>query len=369
MKILITYASAGAGHFKAASAVYNYIKKHHEEIDVKIEDVLKNSAFLFRIIYAFGYAFLVKYASFIWAMVFNLTKSKNLSVFTRTVSSVITRLNTKQFTRLLLDYNPDFIISTHFLPSEISVSLAANQKIQSKVITVITDFGVHPFWVSQGTNLYIVASELTKQLAAKETTINTNIIRESGIPIDEKFTVPYEKHSLCGKFNINENKFIVLIMTGSFGIGPIEEIVDLLQKEDIEILAVCAKNKRLFEKLKNKNYPNVRVFGFINNVAELMSVSDVMVTKPGGSSIAELLSMALVPVFICAIPGQETDNARILGELGIGNTARTPQDVKGKVTRYLQHPNELSKIKEKIKQIRKPLAAAEICDVIRKGSI
>lgn len=369
MKILITYASAGAGHFKAASAVYNYIKEHHKEIDVRIEDVLKNSAFIFRIIYSFGYAFLVKYAGFIWAMVFNLTKSKNLSVFTRTISSFITCLSTKQFTGLLLDYNPDFIISTHFLPSEISVSLARNQKIQSKVITIITDFGVHPFWVSNGTHLYIAASELTKQSAVKETTINTNIIKEFGIPIDEKFTAAYEKHSLCEKFNINENKFILFIMTGSFGIGPIEEIVDLLHSENIEILVVCAKNKRLFEKLQGKNYPNVRVFGFINNVAELMSVSDVMVTKPGGSSIAELLSMTLVPIFICAIPGQETANARILGELGIGITARNPLDVKAKVTRYLQHPDELNKMREKIKQIRKPLAAAELYDVICKGSI
>jgi len=51
------------------------------------------------------------------------------------------------------------------------------------------------------------------------------------------------------------------------------------------------KNKKLFSCLNKRNIENVKVFGFVNNAEELMGVSDVIITKPGGSSIAEIMNM------------------------------------------------------------------------------
>ena len=45
---------------------------------------------------------------------------------------------------------------------------------------------------------------------------------------------------------------------------------------------------------------------------ELMSVADVMVTKPGGLSISEALVKKLPMLFFSAIPGQETNNIKVL---------------------------------------------------------
>ena len=54
------------------------------------------------------------------------------------------------------------------------------------------------------------------------------------------------------------------------------------------------------------------MLGLVDNMDELMSVADVMVTKPGGLSISEALVKKLPMIFFSAIPGQEANNIKVL---------------------------------------------------------
>lgn len=367
MKIFIVYASAGAGHFKAAEAVYNHIKNTCNQIDVKLVDILEKANPVFRFNYNWGYSHLITNMPLVWQFAFWLTSNRSLRFLTRPVASVINKLNTKEFAKVLIHENPDCIISTHFLPSEIVAYLKKDKRITSKLVTVITDFQVHPFWIEPETDIYVVASDFTKKLLIFEGVEETKI-KEFGIPIDAKFLQKFNRQTLCERFGISQNKFTTLIVTGSYGIGPIEEIVDLLHK-DTQILVICARNKKLYKRLKTKGYPNVKLFGFVDNIQELMAVSDLIVTKPGGLSISELLSMELVPVFISAIPGQETANIEALKNYGVGIKAKDILDLKKIIFDYKDNVEKLNSAKEKIKTVKKPFAAEELCDAICKGSL
>jgi len=367
MKIIITYASAGAGHLKAAEAIFRYIRHNYQDIDAEILDVLDASTPFFRNSYNWGYNFLIRRAPFIWAAAFWLTSVGPLRFLTRALAFFLNHSNTKDFARLLTAKNADYIISTHFLASEIAARLKNKKIINSTVITVITDFGVHPFWLTKGTDRYIVASPFTKKLLIKEG-IEENNIKCFGIPVDLKFSKSFDRVDLRQRLGIAEDEFTLLVMTGSFGIGPIEKIVRILAGK-IRILAVCANNKRLFDSLGSKNYPGLKVLGFVDNVEELMAASDVMITKPGGLSISELLCMELAPVFICAIPGQEAANALALKEEGIGVSASCAKEASDIVLKYKGNPEMLKHIKQKIGLLRKPSAAKELVDAVCKGSI
>jgi processive 1,2-diacylglycerol beta-glucosyltransferase len=362
MKIIIAHASAGAGHSKAAQAIYNYLKERRGDVNVDIVDILEKSSFFFRLSYRLGYSFLIRQAPLLWAAGFRITYLRPLRPLTRLIAFYFNRLNTGKFCEFLIRENPDCIISTHFLPSEISAHLKINRKIKSKVVTVITDFGVHPFWVSGGTDLYIVASEFTRQQLVDEG-VSVDIIKPLGIPVDARFLGEFNKNQLLARLNLSRNKFAILIVTGSFGTGPIEEIVDILTGE-VQIMVVCANNKRLFRRLSRKNYPGLRVFGFIDNIHELMAVSDLIITKPGGLGISEALVMDLFPVFIAPIPGQEAENIRILKKYGLGLKATDPESVKETVLDLRNHPEKLSSLKEKIRRLKKPFAVRDICDAV-----
>ncbi|MDD4900276.1 MAG: glycosyltransferase, partial [Candidatus Omnitrophica bacterium] len=283
-----------------------FLSKHDQEIDCQLVDVLEYSRGLFRYSYIRGYAFLVLHAPFLWFLCFSVTQAYFLRWFTRPIAIFLNRMETRKFCDYLIKENPDFIISTHFLPSEIAASLKKSKKIKSQLLTVITDFGVHPFWISHPTDCYIVSSAFTKRQLLQQGIIEAHI-RDIGIPVDEKFYAAYEREGLARNLGLNSDKFTVLIMTGSFGTGPLEEIASALSPL-AQVIVVCARNEKLFRRLREKAYKNVKVFGFVDNIHELMAVSDCMITKPGGLSISEALAMELIPVFISAIPGQEVEN-------------------------------------------------------------
>ncbi len=362
MKVIIVYASAGAGHKTAAEAIYNYLKEYRRDIQAELVDILDKSDNFFKASYRWGYFVLINYAPALWALSFWITYCRFLRPLTRALASFLNSLNTYEFAKFLADENPDCIISTHFLSSEISARLKKKQKISSKVITAITDFGVHPFWLAAGTDLYIAASDFTKEILIKEG-IEDKAIKVLGIPVNTKFLQVFDKPKLQDRFNLDRNKFTILVAIGSFGLGPIEQITDTLQ-EEAQVLVVCAKNKKLFEALKRKNYPSLRVFGFIDNIQELMAVSDVIITKPGGLSIAESLVMGLLPVFIVPIPGQETENIKVLAKYGLGLQAKDVSQIKEHIIYLRGHPDKLKDIKVAIEKVKKPSAVKDICDAI-----
>ena len=115
-------------------------------------------------------------------------------------------------------------------------------------------------------------------------------------------------------------------------------------------------------------YKNAKAYGFVDNIQELMSVSDMIVTKPGGLTISELLAMELPPIFISAIPGQEAGNIEALKTYGLGIEAESVEEVRRIALDYKENPDKLNSLKAIIKKIKKPYAAEELCNALCKDS-
>jgi processive 1,2-diacylglycerol beta-glucosyltransferase len=363
MKVLITYASAGAGHRRAAEAIYNYLKTNRNDLQLELVDVLPFSGGFFRFCYNCGYPFLVHQAIWLWGFFFWLTEFRPTRGLSRKSALIANYLGCYKFAAYLIKERFDFIISTHFLNSELAANLKLKNKIQAKLITVITDFGVHPFWVCRGTDLYIAACGLTRDKLLNMG-VSAERIQVSGIPFAFSFLKTQNRNQLAAKFGIDPNKFTVMVMTGSFGSGPLESIAENLSAH-VQVLVVCARNKKLFIRLQKRKLPNVKVFAFVSNADELMAVSDIIITKPGGSSIAEFLNMGLFPIFISAIPGQEQENIRILARYGVGYAPKNIKQIEELVIELKNNPQKLLELKKSISQLARPFACQEIASVIR----
>ncbi|MFA5004580.1 MAG: glycosyltransferase, partial [Candidatus Omnitrophota bacterium] len=314
-------------------------------------------------IYKKGYAFLVYRATWVWRFLFWLTEAEFLRKLSRKVVAPANAFSCRKFINHLIKEDPDYIITTHFLPPELAAYLKKKNKIHSKVITIITDYGVHPFWISDGTDIYITASGFTKARLIEQGISGSNI-KECGIPFSAKFLQEFNRKELSIKLGIKADRFTVLLMTGSFGLGPLEKIAELISSQ-AQVLVVCANNRRLYKRLVKKNIANVKVFGFVDNAQELMAVSDMIITKPGGSTITELINMELVPVFVNAIPGQEAVNIAALKSYGIGMAPESISEINDMVTVLRNNPQELENLRARIRQLKKPSVCREIGDVIR----
>ncbi len=360
MKILIVHASAGAGHQKAAEAIYNGLKAmpNHEAVLI---DALDYTSPFYKKIYRESYSLLISKVPWLWGVFFVGADMKGLRALVNLARRVLNAVSGYGLHKFLRKEQFDCVISTHFFPTEVAGFLKRTNQIRSKVITVITDFDVHTIWLSKGIDHYTTASDWTaRKLIGMG--IPQRKVAVTGIPTDEKFGRLRNKAEMRRHLGIRENVFTVLVATGSFGIGPIEDIVEEL--DGVQILVVCGHNRKLYERLSQKKKDLLKVLPLVNNMHELMAVSDVMITKPGGLSICEALVSGLPLIFFNAIPGQEEYNVFVLKEHGIGVSGLPIPEI-AKTIQYLSaSPTAYQQAVERTKVLAKPNAVKDIIRII-----
>lgn len=345
MRIFIVYASAGAGHKKVAEAVYETAISDYGKEAVVLIDILDYMTPFFKFLYSKGYIFVISRMKWLWAILFYSSDARFLSLFNGRLRCFFNEKFCKRFLSFIGQENPDVIISTHFLVNELVSLLKARNAISSKFISVVTDFGVHNFWIAKHVEVYAVASEETRSILIAKN-VDKNRISVLGIPIRKQFQRPMDKESIRKKLCIEGGRLTVLILTGGIGIGPIYEIVRSLN-DQLQLIVVCGSNKKLFNQLGSLGYKNLKVFGWVDAIEELMLVSDIVVTKPGGSTVSECLVMGLPMIFFSIIPGQESFNAKIISKLGFGVIANYTT-IKEAIYSYKESPLMLASTKEKI---------------------
>ncbi|MDD3374994.1 MAG: glycosyltransferase [Candidatus Omnitrophica bacterium] len=360
MKILLIHASAGAGHQKAAEAIYTSVKKH-TDFNVQLVDALDYTNSFYKKIYRKTYALLISKCPKAWGFFFWLADIRFLLRVVQGLRRFFNAINAQKLHQFLKKENFDYIISTHFFPNEVAAFLKRRGEITSKIICGVTDYDAHSIWVSQGVDRYCVACEHTKKTLVS-LGVRSEEILITGIPTDEKFSQEYDRASLCDKLGLKKDIFTVLIATGSFGIGPIEEIIASLS--GFQRVVVCGHNKSLFNRLLKTKDDLTKVYGFIDNMNEFMAVSDAMVTKPGGLSISEALVTGLVLIFFSAIPGQETNNIKVLKEYGVGVSGVTILEMAEEIKTLNASLEYRAKAMANIKKLARPSASCDIINLI-----
>lgn len=365
MKIFIIHASAGFGHKKIAEAINESAVSLYGKDGVSLVDVLDFTSPFFKFLYSKVYIFLISRIKWLWAILFFLADTRYLKL----LNDDLRRFNNKLFCYSFLNFirkeQPDVVISTHFLVNELVSYLKERQEIRTKLISLITDFGVHNFWLAKNVDIYVVACENTKEILISKQ-IKSEKIRVLGIPARRQFHKEIDKYTAREKIGINKDKFTVLILTGGIGMGPIYEIVKLLSKE-INIIVICGNNQKLYLYLKRLNIDNLVVLGWIDYVEEAMAVCDIAVTKPGGSTISECLVMGLPMIFFSIIPGQEMQNAKIISQNGLGFVLEKPAEIKDKILYLKDNQSEINLIKNRIDKFRLLDSNNNILALINEG--
>lgn len=364
-KILIVYTSAGAGHQCVAESVYQALG----EEGVELVDVLNFTSCLFKKVYPAIYLFLAQYLPSAWGFLYNISDKNRSRRWPKKIRRFFNKTHTAKFEKYLLETKPETVISTHFLPSESVAHLKRSSRFTGRLITVVTDFAVHSFWVLKEIDLFIVALESTgEELSVRG--IARERIKPLGIPIKAKFSVSHTRNALLRKLGLKDNLFTVLVASGGFGVGPFKQLIMVLEKltKPIQVLIVCGQNKRLFKQLKRRVFKKaVRLYSFVENMDELMEVSHLIIGKAGGVTMAESLAKKLPSILISPIPGQETRNCDILEEAGCAVRVDRINKLKKLIEHLMDSPEELTKMKEKIEKTARPDAAVRLAKLVKNG--
>jgi len=366
-RILIAYGNAGAGHVKASHAVNNALREMSlEDVEIKMIDTLDYSTGFLKKWYPAVYLFLVNKLPSFWGLCYYLFDTRIIyKLFIGPARRAQNLLNCKKLEEFLRQYNPDIAINTHFLGSEVMADMKRRGILKNtKLISVVTDYLMHSFWVDRDIDYYCVAQEASKEHLMKRG-IPPEKIRVFGIPVDRVFSTRKDKGQLCAKLGIKDNCSTVLIGSGGFGVGPIEELVKELSgaKQCRQLLVVCGKNPKLHKEISEfagSSETAIKAYGFVDNMDELMEVSDIIVTKSGGMTSSEAMAKGLPMIITSAIPGQEARNCKYLVKAGAAIHAGGVGKTKEAIVGILSSDARMKELKARISEIKKPNSASDI---------
>ena len=309
-KIVISYASYGGGHLSAAKNIKEYIEENYPDCEIFMFDCMKYINRVIDKVCGTTYSQITKNIPWFWGKIYYHTQEP---IFEK-ILSMSNKVLSFKLGRLLKKFNPDIIISTHFFVGHMCSILKQKGKISSKLATIITDYGEDPYneWISNHEYMdyiFVAHNEIKNKLINKG--VLPSKIFDTGIPISAKFLSHYNKDTILESFNLEKSKKNILFFGGGeLGLGKSKtlEIFETLAENfsDIQIIAIAGKNETLksnFEKIALKyNNKNIRVLGFTDKVAELMSICDIVITKTGGLTSTEALVSKLPIIAINPIP-------------------------------------------------------------------
>lgn len=365
-KILIITGNYGEGHKQAANALYKAIQLRRLNYEPIVIDFMEVTHPILNPISHYIFINGIKMFPSIYGFFYRKTRAAN------SMSEILNKINNFGVGRLLKtikDADPSVIVSTFPLAAGAVSRLKEHGYIDVPTVTVITDHTYHSSWIHDNTDRYIISSEYVKE-DLQSLGVPKEKIAVTGIPIRPEFCQNLSVDPLRNKHGINPSIPVVLIMGGGVGIiGDGSTTVRALEEleEKVQIIVVCGYNdklkKQLSKELRNSKH-KVILLGHVDYIHELMAISDMLITKPGGLTTSEAVASQLPMLLFKPLPGQEQDNAKLLTDLGVAFQAKNTKEMIEVLSFSLFKPGILNKMKNNGKKIHRKWAAFDALEVI-----
>lgn len=308
MKIWILASKFGQGHWSAAEALKEkYEAQNHEVI---ISDVIEiTHPLLHKTIYTFFKQIICRFTPFYnFVNHFGRNPKKEMKV-------------KKRLHQEYEKIKPDLIYTTWSKAARMLGSVETELKV------VVTDFGVHRGWLSSAASVYIVADESVKKKLMSYG-IHRDIIEVKGIPVKKQFY--HRSKASYGKKNI-------LIMGGGLGICPwVEKLLEKITLyPHVSITVITGNNEALFKKIRKK-YPSVNTVGFTKEMHKYLKEASLVISKPGGVSLAESIAIGVPFIAIYPTFDHEIENATYIETHHYGAVIRKGESIEKKILQYLE---------------------------------
>lgn len=363
-RILVLSVSAGNGHVRAAQALVTHAQLDYPKLSLRHRDVMQLVPYWFRKVYSDWYMKLSSGFPEAWGWLYRKTDREASQSLTARARRLLQRLCTQKLLEEVEHYQPDAIVCTHFLPAEILGAAYSEKRITCPIWVQVTDFDLHQMWVHDGISGYFVANdELAYRLYAQGVPASRVVV--SGIPIMPGFVTPPDRPAAAAQTGLDPAKMIVLMMSGGAGVGLPKDLVQALlaQHPDLQLIVLTGRNETLRASLNDiaSFYPSrLQVLGFTDDVHRLMACADLAITKPGGLSTSECLTMGLPMLLVNPIPGQEERNAAWLIQEGAAMRADDPATLQFRLTKLLADRDKLTRMRACALALAKPHAAHEL---------
>jgi 1,2-diacylglycerol 3-beta-galactosyltransferase len=241
------------------------------------------------------------------------------------------------------------------------------------LLTDYADFPRH-FWIERGIDRVIVGSEEAAQQARDEGIPDHRITRTSGMVLHPRFYAgggPSAGEGARRELGIPEDAFVVMELFGGKGSAEMVPLSRglLEQAAGWHVIAIAGDNPPLLEeltRLAEDSGGRLHPLGFTKRIADYLSASDVLVTKPGPGSLAEAFQQGVPVVVTCnvrTIP-QERFNAEMVRTQGLGRVVDSVVEMPGAVAEMRSDPAGWERVRASVRALAANRAVYEALDVV-----
>ena len=252
---------------------------------------------------------------------------------------------------------PHIVVSVHPLTQHIFGRVLRELNLADRVplVSVVTDpcYGFWKGWACDAVTLYLVASEEARQQLI-DYGVSPQRIKISGMPVHPKFAYPGEEAAQAARraLGLDPEKFTVFVNAGWIGGGNIPQIFRELVRGELDVQAIFLAGKNddlrvVAESIATEAPFPVKVIGYSDEIEQLMSAANVMISKLGGLTTFEALACR-VPIIADVITDpmpQEAGTAKLIAQRGAGVMLNRASDVVNVVRRMMEDKVHYSRMR------------------------
>ena len=271
---------------------------------------------------------------------------------------------------------PHIVVSVHPLTQHIFGRVLKELNLADRVplVSVVTDpcYGFWKGWACDAVTLYLVASEEARRQLI-DYGVAPERIKISGMPVHPKFAYPGEEAAQAARraLGLDPEKFTVFVNAGWIGGGNIPQIFrELVQGElDVQAIFLAGKNEDLravAETIAQEAPFPIKVIGYSDEVEQLMSAANVMISKLGGLTTFEALAcrVPIIADMITEPMPQEAGTAKLIAQRGAGVMLNRASDVVNVVRRMMEDEVHYSRMRAATANLALPNSTRYIVEEI-----
>jgi 1,2-diacylglycerol 3-beta-galactosyltransferase len=365
-RLLFLFSDTGAGHRAAAEAVAVAVQRRYpNEFQVDCFDPMADQRVIAGRLTAL-YGPITRRVPFLWGAAYHAT---NLRPTVRLIQHAIGR-GLRRKLRGTLEPRPALVASFHPLLNHVAVDVVSHGVPRVTVITDWIDF--HQAWTDLTADLIICPSDAAYELCRRRGVPTQRLVR-AGLPIHPRFQDAIrkggDKKTMRLRLRLRPHAPTVLLAGGGDGTEPLRKYAAALARSalDVQVLAVCGRNEALARRIREDNHAGVHVFGFVDNMPELMLAADLLGTRAGPGIIAEALACGCPLLLTGYLPGQEEGNVREVVRRRLGEYVPRPADLVSAVDRWFLKP-EAARVADanRARAAADPGAAFQIAEILAR---
>jgi UDP-N-acetylglucosamine:LPS N-acetylglucosamine transferase len=271
---------------------------------------------------------------------------------------------------------PHIVVSVHPLTQHIFGRVLKDLNLADRVplVSVVTDpcYGFWRGWACDAVTLYLVASDDARRQLI-DYGVAPERIKISGMPVHPKFAYPGEEAAQAARraLGLDPEKFTVFVNAGWIGGGNIPQIFSELVRGELDVQAIflAGKNEDLrvaAETIAQEAPFPIKVIGYSDEIEQLMSAANVMISKLGGLTTFEALACR-VPIIADVITEpmpQEAGTAKLIAQRGAGVMLNRASDVVAEVRRMMEDEVHYSRMRAATANLALPNATRYIVEEI-----